>query len=178
MTTQALLVVDWEKEWTDPESDYYVGDLAVATKKMNKLIAFCMSEGCRVIFIRHVEKASDGAFSRSSANVDFIDGLDVGKTDTVITKYKISPFFGTNLAAKLKGIRKVVVAGILTNLCVRSTVQDAYDRDFAVTVIQDCCQAFDGATHRFTIKDLKATREEIEFLNLSKFIKAGKARRI
>ncbi len=62
------------------------------------------------------------------------------------------------------------MAGILTNLCVRSAVQDAYDRDFEIVVIQDCCKASNIETHRFTIKDLKATRGEIIFLNLKEFI--------
>jgi ureidoacrylate peracid hydrolase len=171
MTAKALLIVDWEKEWVNPRSEYFVGDLAGATKKINKLIAFCRDNGYKIIFIKHVEKDSKNAFAENSKNVEFIDGLDIKKSDTIITKYKISPFYKTNLDAKLKGIKKLVIAGILTNLCVRSAVQDAYDRDFEITVIKDCCKAFDEATHKFTLKDLKATREEIEFLNLNEFIK-------
>ena len=170
MNTKALLIVDWEKEWTDAKSDYFVSDLSSATVKINKLIAFCRAGGYKIIFIKHVERGSEDAFVENSKNVEFIDGLDIKKSDTIITKYKISPFFKTNLDAKLKGIKKVVVAGILTNLCVRSTVQDAYDRDFEIVLIKDCCKAFDDETHRFTIKDLKATRDEIEFLNLKEFI--------
>lgn len=52
----------------------------------------------------------------------------------------------------------------------RSLVQDAYDRDFDISVIKDCCVAFDEETQEFTFKDLKATREEIQFLNLNEFI--------
>lgn len=170
MNTKALLIVDWEKEWTDVKSDYFVGNLANATVKINKLIAFCRVKGYKIIFIKHVEKGSEDTFVENSKNVEFIDGLDIKKSDTIITKYKISPFFKTNLTAQLKGIKKIVVAGILTNLCVRSTVQDAYDRDFEIVMIKDCCKTFDIKTHNFTIKDLKATRGEIKFLNLKKFI--------
>lgn len=170
MNTNALLIIDWEKEWVDIRSEYYVGDLTNATKKLNKLIAFCRVNGYKIIFIKHIEKNSKEAFAENSKNVEFIDGLDVEKPDTIIKKYKISSFFKTNLDAKLKGINKVVIAGVLTNLCVRSAVQDAYDRDFEVVVIKDCCKAFDIETHYFTIKDLKATRDEIKFLNLKEFI--------
>ena len=72
---------------------------------------------------------------------------------------------------ELKGIKEIVICGILTNLCVRSLAQEAYDRDFQITIIKDCCVAFDAETHEFTLKDLKATREEIEFLNLNEFTK-------
>jgi len=88
----------------------------------------------------------------------------------LITKNKISPFYKTNLDKVLRGINKIVICGILTNLCVRSLVQDAYDRNFEIKVIKDCCVSFDDETQEFTFKDLKATREEIEFLNLDEFI--------
>jgi nicotinamidase-related amidase len=48
--------------------------------------------------------------------------------------------------------------------------QDAYDRDFEIIVIKDCCVALDKETQEFTFKDLKATREEIEFLNADEFV--------
>lgn len=167
---KALLVVDWEKEWTNPKSEYFVGDLVSATKKLNKLIEFCRAKNYKIIFIKHIEKNSRDVFAKNSDRVQFIENINIQKSDTIITKYKISPFFKTNLDVVLRGIKEVVVAGILTNLCVRSTVQDAYDRDFKVMVIQDCCVSFDKYTHRFTIEDLKTTREEINFLNLNQFI--------
>ena len=68
------------------------------------------------------------------------------------------------------GINEIVVAGILTNLCVRSLVQDAYDRDFKITVVKDCCVSFNQVTQDFTFKDLKETREDIEFVNLNEFV--------
>lgn len=64
----------------------------------------------------------------------------------------------------------MVVAGILTNLWVRSFIHDAYDRDSQITVIKDCCVAFDKDTQDFTFKDLKATREEVELIDLDKFV--------
>jgi nicotinamidase-related amidase len=66
---------------------------------------------------------------------------------------------------------KIIVAGILTNLCVRSLVPDAYDRNFDVTIINDCCIAFTKEIHEFTLKDLKETRPEIQIEKLDEFIK-------
>jgi len=47
---------------------------------------------------------------------------------------------------------------------------------FDITVIKDCCVAFDDEIQEFTFRDLKATREEIEFLNLNEFIGAFRSR--
>ncbi len=88
----------------------------------------------------------------------------------MITKNRISPFYKTNLEKHLEWINEIVISWILTNLCVRSLAQDAYDRDFKITLIKDCCKAFDEETHNFTIKDLKETREEIEFVNVDEFV--------
>ena len=171
MTSKALILVDFEKEWTNKSSDYFVGDVSELIEKTNKLIDFCRKNNYKIIFTTHVEKDSDEAFASNSENVKLIDEINKQESDVLITKNKISPFFKTDLDKHLEGIDEIVIAGILTNLCVRSLAQDAYDRDFEIKIIKDCCQAFNIETHEFTLKDLKATREEIEFLNLNEFIK-------
>ncbi|HCU70969.1 MAG TPA: hypothetical protein DIC35_04470 [Candidatus Moranbacteria bacterium] len=170
MPSKALILVDFENEWIDQNSDYFVGDVSRLIEKTNKLIDHCRKDGYKIIFTTHVEKDSDSEFASGSKNVEIISELKKQDSDVLITKNKISPFYGTNLEQELEGIEEVVIGGILTNLCVRSLAEDAYDRDFKITVIRDCCQAFDEETHAFTIKDLKATREEIEFLDLDEFI--------
>ncbi len=93
MQPKALLLMDFEREWTDKNSEYFVGDISGVLKR---------------------------------------------------TK--------------------------MTNLCVRSAVQDAYDRDFKIKVIKDCCVSIDRESQDFTFKNLKATREEVEFLDLEEFL--------
>src|SRR3989344_9502873 len=171
MTSKALILVDFENEWTDKSSDYFVGDVSDLIRKTNKLLDFCRKNNYKIIFTTHIEKDSDSAFALNSKNVEIIKELHKQDSDVLITKNKISPFYKTNLEKELKGIDDIVICGILTNLCVRSLAQDAYDRDFQIAIIKDCCRAFDEETHEFTIKDLKATREEIEFLNLDEFLK-------
>ncbi len=170
MTSKALILVDFEKEWTDKSSDYFVGDVSELIKKTNKLIDYCRKNDYKIIFTTHIEKDSNEAFAEESQNVEILDEINKQNFDVLIKKNKISPFFKTDLYKHLEGIDEIVIAGILTNLCVRSLAQDAYDRDFKITIIKDCCRAFDVETHEFTLKDLKATREEIEFLNLNEFI--------
>lgn len=168
---KALILVDFENEWIDKKSDYYVGDISPMLERTNKLIDFCRKKGYKIIFIRHVEKDSEKIFAENSKNTQIISSLHKKNTDVLITKYKISPFYQTTLEKELKGINEIIISGILTNLCVRSLIHDAYDRDFKITVIQDCCVSMDKKTHDFTIKDIKATREDINFLNLHNFLK-------
>ncbi len=169
MASKALLLVDLENEWLDRKSDYFVGDISKMLKRTNRLIEVCRRRNYKIIFITHIEKGSDSAFAPNSYNVQLIGGLYRAKNDVLIKKNKISPFYNTRLEKELKGIKEVVVSGILANLCVRSTVQDAYDRDFKITVVKDCCASFDKKTQDFTFADLKFTRPEIKFVNLREF---------
>jgi nicotinamidase-related amidase len=169
MASKALILVDLENEWLDKKSDYFVGDISKMLKRTNRLIDRCRARKYKIIFITHIEKGSDSAFAPDSPDVEIIGGLHRNKADVLIKKNKISPFYKTNLSNELKGVKEIVVSGILSNLCVRSTVQDAYDRDFKITVIKDCCASFDKKTQDFTFADLKFTRPEVEFKNLKDF---------
>lgn len=167
----ALILVDFENEWIDKSSDYYVGNIDDVLERTNRLIGFCRSKGYKIIFTTHVEKGSDTIFAEGSKNVEIISALEKKSSDVLIKKNKISPYYKTSLEKELKGIGKIVIAGILTNLCVRSLAQDAYDRDLDITIIKDCCVAMDKKTQKFTFDDLKATRDEIKFMDVEKFIK-------
>ena len=163
---KAILIIDWEQEWVDPKSEYYIGsDLSNETAKINSLIGYGRENGYKIIFVKHIEPDGD-AFKRGTSSIEFVENLNIEKNDVVIEKERISCFYETNLDNLLEGITEVIIAGILTNLCVRSAVQDAYDRDFAITVVKDCCIAFDDETHKFTLEDLKNTRPEIKIRTL------------
>jgi len=166
----ALVLVDFQNEWINPESDYFVGDISKVISKVNSLIEFCRKKDYKIIFTRHIEEGSADAFAKGSKSTEIIPKITRQRHDILITKNKISPFYKTTLEKELRGIKHLVVAGILTNLCVRSLVEEAYDRDFEITVIKDCCVAMDKKTQEFTFKDLKNTREEVQFLNLKDFI--------
>ncbi|HLC68184.1 MAG TPA: isochorismatase family cysteine hydrolase [archaeon] len=165
---KALILIDFENEWRNKKSEEYLGDLKSLLSKTNQLIDFCRSNGYKIIFTRHVEGNEN--WSEKSKGTKIIEELHKQNTDTVLTKHRISPFYKTTLERELKEVKEIVVCGILTNLCVRSTVQDAYDRGFDITVVKDCCQTYDKKTHDFTINDLKATRPDIRFLNINEFV--------
>lgn len=167
---KALILVDFENEWINPDSEEYVGDIKDVIERTNRLIDFCREKGYKIIFTTHIEEDSEGAWAEGSESVEIIPELHKEDSDVLIKKYRISPFYDTELDDELEDIEEIVIAGILTNLCVRSAIQDAYDRDFDITVIKDCCVAFDEVTQEFTFNDLEATREEIEFLDLDEFI--------
>ncbi|MCX6823191.1 MAG: cysteine hydrolase [candidate division SR1 bacterium] len=167
MADSALVLIDYQTEWRDPESEFYVGDLVDIVARVNFLIDFCKARGYKIIFTKHLEPESPDHFGH---NTQIIPELKLSEADVIIVKNKISPFYKTELDQELEGIHKVVVCGILTNLCVRSFIQEAYDRDMKVTVIKDCCAANTPEKQEYTFADLKDTREELEFINFEEFV--------
>ena len=174
MAKRFLVLIDWQNEWTNPASPWYVGEIGDTIGRLNRLIDNCRRQKYKVIFTRHIEAGSDAEFAPDSESIEIIKDIKKKENDLVIDKYKISPFYETDLDKKLKRADKVVVAGILTNLCVREFIAGAYDRELDITVIKDCCVSLDRDTQEFTFQDLAATRPEIEFLDLAEFIEGKK----
>ena len=104
---------------------------------------------------------------------EILPELDRRPNDKTIVKKRYSAFFGTDLEATLRRGRSdmLVVAGINTHACVRTTVIDAYQRDYEVVVATECIASYDEAHHDMTkryldgaIARLLPNREIIEML--------------
>ena len=68
-----------------------------------------------------------------------VDALAPMDGDLVITKARYSGFAGTPLDAVLRsrGIRYLLMAGIASNVCVESTLRDAYFHEYWPIMIED-----------------------------------------
>ena len=62
-------------------------------------------------------------------------------TDIVVTKRRVSAFSGSDLEVVLRaqGITHLTLCGIATSGVVLSTLREAADKDYALTVLSDCC---------------------------------------
>lgn len=78
-------------------------------------------------------------------------------SDYSVEKIAYSAFYMTRLEWILRKleISKVIVAGIVTNGGVASTVRDAHARDIEVILAEDGCGAFSPALHRTAIESLR-----------------------
>ena len=96
-----------------------------------------------------------GDFAPGSWGHALVDAL--APADLAVEKVAYSAFYASRLEWVLgrAGIRRLLVAGIVTNGGVASTVRDAAVRDFDVTVLADGCAAFDTETHRTAVAALR-----------------------
>jgi nicotinamidase-related amidase len=71
-----------------------------------------------------------------------------GEVTTV--KRRVSAFTGSDLEVLLRGydVKHIVLTGIATSGVVLSTVREAADKDYRITVLSDCCADGDDEVHR------------------------------
>ena len=81
----------------------------------------------------------------------------LGKADMAVEKVNFSAFYMSRLEWVLAraGVRSLLVAGIVTNGGVASTVRDAHVREFDITVLEDGCAAFDRTIHETAVAALR-----------------------
>lgn len=80
--------------------------------------------------------------------------LAVDDSDIVIVKKRYSAFFGTSLDQILAGLEPdaLILAGINTHACIRTTAIDAYQRDWPVVLASDCVDSYDREHHAVSLR--------------------------
>jgi len=80
-----------------------------------------------------------------------------GYPGEVIPKKRYSAFYNTPLEARLKNLRpkKLVICGVLTNICVLHTTADARNRDYEVEIPVNCVASPDEAAYRSALEHME-----------------------
>ena len=79
-----------------------------------------------------------------------VEDLAPAPGDVVVVKRRVSAFTGSDLEVVLRALEvdHLVLAGIATSGVVLSTLRDAADRDYRLTVLADACSDGDDEVHR------------------------------
>jgi nicotinamidase-related amidase len=99
--------------------------------------------------------------------------------DIVLTKHRVSAFSGSDLEMLLraKEIDTLVMFGIATSGVVLSTLTEAFDLDYRIVVIGDCCTDRDADLHEALLNKYFASRGVVmtaaEFVELVENGQAG-----
>ncbi|WP_265519542.1 cysteine hydrolase family protein [Nitratireductor luteus] len=80
-------------------------------------------------------------------------GLDWHSVDPTIVKKRYSAFFKTELDQMLMefGVGELVLCGVNTHACIRTTAIDAYQRDFRVILAAECIGSYDEEHERVSL---------------------------
>ncbi len=176
---QALLVIDVQKIYTSKSSEMFCQDADKTLARINKLVDAFESERAPIVYVRHQHRKDQSDIGNlfnfdggKVEEVNFLEGSEGVKYDgrlrlvsncVEIVKTRYSAFAGTDLATTLRkqAVRRVVVAGFMTNFCCESTARAAFDLDFFVDVIIDAT----GTPGTENYNQAKIRKESAEILS-------------
>ena len=195
----ALLIVDLQNDFLHPEGAYgrarqSAPAIAELPNKIKPLADTLRAAGGFVIstqFTLVPAKAGEplisphlqalrpfltkGDFAPGSWGHRLVDELQ--PADIMIEKIAYSAFYMTRMDWVIRkiNVRKLYIAGIVTNGGVASTARDAHVRDLAVTVLSDGCAAFSAETHEIALRSLETVCEIAEIATAIAEIEAASA---
>jgi ureidoacrylate peracid hydrolase len=136
-----------------------------AVPNMRLLQSACRKAGVEVIYTVIESLTQDGRdmgldykisglfCPRGSRDAMVIDEIAPIGDEIVIPKTSSSVFISTNIHYVLGnlGVKHLIVCGVLTDQCVDSTVRDACDLGYLVTLVTDACATESAERHQSSI---------------------------
>lgn len=97
-----------------------------------------------------IAKAGWGPMAPTDFGAQIHESVEPLPGEPIVTKLRVSAFTGSDLEVILRGrqIDTLILSGISTSGVVLSTLREAADRDFALTVLSDACLDGDPEVHR------------------------------
>jgi len=91
-----------------------------------------------------------------TAGAEIVSELQPELSEYVIIKSRWSGFFKTTLDLLLNrlGVKTVILTGVQTPNCVRTTAYDAIAYDFETIVLKDCSAAMTPEIHEYNLNDM------------------------
>jgi nicotinamidase-related amidase len=171
----AVLVVDFSRGFTDPESTMG-SELTREVEATNRLLTAAREREIPVIFTTigfepnlkdgslWLEKAPGlGELIIGSKWVEIDPRLERRDEETVILKKGASAFFGTNLPSILvsQGVDTIIMCGATTSGCIRATAIDLLQYGYPTLVPRECVGDRAQAPHEANLVDIQAKYADV-----------------
>lgn len=160
----AVLVVDMLRGFLEEGYPLYLGEKSrQIIPNVQRLLGRELEHGSKTFFICDNHDPDDLEFKmfpphciEGTVEAEVIPEL-AKYPGEIIPKKRYSGFFGTSLEEKLKELKpeKLIICGVLTNICVMHTTADARNRDYEVEVPTDCVASPDAEAHRFALEHIE-----------------------
>ncbi|HEY5586059.1 MAG TPA: isochorismatase family cysteine hydrolase [Ruminiclostridium sp.] len=161
----ALLIIDMQNAFIHPEGSLSKMGLdtsrtSIVIEPIKQLKNKFKASNRPVIYLQHThrpDRTDAGLIAKvfppimdlghcfdGSWDGEIIDELKPDEDDFIVKKHRFSAFYNTQLEDVLRelAIETLVVAGIATNVCVESTIRDAFYRDFNVFVPRETTASY------------------------------------
>jgi nicotinamidase-related amidase len=163
MTTALLLI--------DIQNDYFPGGAMTLTapekaaEQASALLAVFRQKALPIFHVQHVSTRPGATFfAPNTAGVAIHASVSPRAGEQVITKNFPNSFRGTSLLEALRAadVSKLVIGGMMTQLCVDTTVRAAADLGFSCSLAHDAC-----ATKDLSFKGRRVSAEDVQLAYLA-----------
>ncbi|CRM11072.1 MULTISPECIES: cysteine hydrolase family protein [Pseudomonas] len=155
----ALLIIDMQQE-----DGFVLEHFDTVAANTVALLKTARRQRVPVIYTRHINqadgsdlprgepRAADGgpsSYRAGTRQVEILELLAPQPDELVIDKSRYSAFHRTDLDGRLKalGVDTLIVCGVLTDVCVLSTVFDAFALGYQIRLVSDACTTTTLAGH-------------------------------
>lgn len=154
----ALILIDIQNDYFPGGRNELAGPVAAGLKAKLLLDAFRRHD-YPIVHVQHISTRPGATFFLpDTPGADIHENVKPMTGEAVIRKHFPNSFRDTELLETLRvmNAKKLVVCGMMTHMCVDSTVRAAYDYGFECILADDACATKDLATN-----DRKVPAEEV-----------------
>ncbi|MCL1939063.1 MAG: cysteine hydrolase [Desulfovibrionaceae bacterium] len=143
--SKALLLIDIQNDYfAGGKSELFEPEKALCAAE--KVLNMFRKNGLPVIHVQHINTREGATFFLPNT-----DGVKIHKRlapcegENVVIKHAPNSFYNTNLSdiIREKQLSELIVCGMMTHMCVDTTVRAAKDYGIPVTLVHDACATKD-----------------------------------
>jgi ureidoacrylate peracid hydrolase len=179
-TRAAFVVIDMQKAFSAPGAPVEVPLSRDICGNINRLAEEMRSRGGMVVWIvsafdnrngrsdwsnffdyivaAEVRERTMAYMAPGAEGTELWKDLDARPEDDFITKNRYSCLAPSasqlERVLRSRGIEYLLIAGTKTNICCETTSRDAFDMDFKVVLVEDCCAALSDREHLATLENI------------------------
>lgn len=139
----ALVVIDAQVNMFAAGESVFAGDEIL--RKLGELIARARAKGVPIVYVQNNGGESDPD-RPGTPGWQIHPAVAAGPGDMVVQKHTPDAFHETTLqdALDARQVRRLVVAGMQTDMCIDATCRRAHELGYDVTLVGDAHSTFDG----------------------------------
>jgi nicotinamidase-related amidase len=171
LTRSAVLVIDMQNDYCHVDgacarAGQDVGGRRTVATRIQGVIDAAHAAGRPVVFVRTTHDATNDSPSwlartgdrpapicvTGSWGTEYF-GVAPAEGDLEVVKHRYSAFVGTDLEMILHALEctTLLIAGVTTDVCVESTMREAFMRDFHCVLLRDCTAAGTEAAYEASL---------------------------
>lgn len=135
----------------DIQNDYFQGGknelyhTQYAAENASKVLSYFRDANLPIFHIQHISGLNASFFLPDTYGAEINRIVAPINDETVIIKHAPNAFLRTNLADELRkqNISNLIICGMMSHMCIDTTVRAAMDNGFTVTLLDDACTTKD-----------------------------------